>query len=87
MVCQLCWRTSDGTPVYAEPFESGSCTVILQGKQPANGVVFAVVCNRTYKYTSALLKKHFSYRIALGEGTDGTAPVTTKWFNYDQKVN
>ena len=86
LVCQLCWRTEDGTPVYAKPFENGSCTVSLKGKQPANGILFAVVCNRTYKYTSALLKKHFSYRIALGEGTDGTASVKTKWFNYDQKL-
>ena len=86
MVCQMCWRTEDGTPVYAQPFESGSCTVSLKGKQPANGVLFAVVCNRTYKYTPALLKKHFSYRIALGGGTDGTASVKTKWFNYDQKM-
>ena len=54
--------------------------------QPANGVLFAVICNRTYKYTSTLLKKHFSSRIALGEGTDGTASVKTKWFNYDQKL-
>jgi hypothetical protein len=86
MVCQLCWRTTDGAPVYAEPFEQGACTVSLQGKQPANGVIFAVVCNQTYKFTSALLKKHFSYRLALGEGADGTASIQTKWFNYDQKL-
>ena len=86
MVCQLCWRTTAGKPVYAEPFETGTCTVSLNGLEPANGVLFAVVCNRTYKYTSALLKKHFSYRLRLGEGTDGPASTSTRWFNYDQKL-
>ena len=88
MVCQLCWRTSDGTPEYAEPFEKGDCTVapLLEpdGTGPANGIVFAVVCNRTYKYTSDLRKKHFGYRLRV-EGAE-TASTGTRWFNYDQKL-
>ena len=84
MVCQLCWRTTDGTPVYSEPFEKDAFTVNLAGKAPANGVVFAVVCNRTYKYTAALRKKHFGYKLRV----EGARPASTKtrWFNYDQTL-
>ena len=85
MVCQLCWRTTDGAPVYAEAFEGGECTVSLKDKTPANGVIFAVVCNRTYKYTSALRKKHFAFKIKA-EGAE-PASTKTKWFNYDQKLD
>ena len=87
MVCQLCWRTTDGRPVYAEPFEHGECTVSLEGQQPANGVIFAVVCNRTYRFSSALLKTTYPYYLTLGEGTDGTASTQVRWFNYDQKLH
>ena len=86
MVCQLCWRTEDGTPVYAEAFTEGACAVSLEGRKPANGVLFAVVCNRSYKYNSSLRTKHFNYRIKLGTGTEGTASVKSKWFNYDRTV-
>ena len=84
MICQLCWRTTDGTPVYSKPFETGKCTVNLDGKSPANGVLFAVVCNRTYKYAAALRKKHFAYKVQV----EGAKPASTKtrWFNYDQNL-
>jgi hypothetical protein len=87
LVCQLCWRTTDGRPVYAQPFEDGDCTVSLAGQQPANGVIFAVVCNRTYRFKPVLLKTKYWYKLKLGEGTDGTASTQTKWFNYDQKLS
>ena len=87
LVCQLCWRTTDGRPVYAQPFDGGDCTVSLDGQQPANGVIFAVVCNRTYKFKPALLKLKYGYKLKLGEGTDGTASTQVKWFNYDQKLS
>ena len=86
MVCQLCWRTKDGSPVYAEPFESGDCMVSLEGKAPANDVIFAVVCNRTYKFSPTMRTKHFDYRLKLGEGAVSTASVSSKWFNYKNTV-
>ena len=54
---------------------------------PANGVIFCVPCNTDYIYTGdALRKKHFDYRIKLGEGALAIAASDVKWFMYEQNL-
>jgi hypothetical protein len=81
MTCQLCYRASDGTPVYSAPVSSGACSLRLD-KAPGKGVVIAVICNTDYKYIGEETRKaHFDYRLKLGTGITGTADIYTKWYN------
>lgn len=83
MTCQLCYRAKDGTPVYSTPVSSGTCRLQLD-KPPANDVVIAVVCNTDFIYKSdETRKKHYGYRLQLGEGISGTADIYSKWYDVD----
>ena len=65
MSCQLCYRTGDGTTVYGTPFSKGSYTMAFDSYKPVNNIVFAVVCNLDYVYTTDIRKNHFDYRLKL----------------------
>jgi hypothetical protein len=81
MSCQLCYRATDGTPVYSTPVISGTCSLRLD-KLPANNVVIAVVCNTDYKYLGEETRKaHYDYRLQIGTGISGVADIYTKWYD------
>ncbi len=83
MTCQLCYRASDGTPVYSAPVSSGPCSLRLD-KAPGKGVVIAVICNTDYKYLGDETRKaHYDYKLQLGAGVTGAADIYTKWYNVD----
>jgi hypothetical protein len=86
MTCQLCYRATDGTPVYSKPVSSGSCSLRLD-KAPGSNVVIAVICNTDYKYLGDTTRKaHYDYKLQLGTGVTGTADVNTKWYNVNLPV-
>lgn len=81
MSLQICYRATDGTPVYGVPVTSGEAALRLD-KTPTDNVVFAVICNTDYIYKGDETRKaHFDYRVTPGEGISGTADIYTKWYN------
>ena len=55
--------------------------------EPANGVVFCVVANTDYKYTGdSQRKKHWDYRIRLGEGALAVADQHQRWYFYENTI-
>lgn len=85
MSLQLCYRATDGVPVYGVPVSSGTATLRLD-KPPANGVVMAVVVNTDYKYLGdATRQAHHDYRLKPQAGVVGAAETTRKW--YDVKLD
>jgi hypothetical protein len=87
MTCQLCYRATDGTPVYSTPVSSGACSLRLD-KTPGSNVVIAVICNTDYKYLGDTTRKaHYDYRLQLGTGATGTADINTKWYNVNLPVS
>ncbi len=87
MSCQLCYRATDGTPVYSTPVTSGKCSLRLD-KAPNKNVVIAVICNTDYKYLGEETRKaHFDYRLKLVEGVSGAADIYTKWYDVDFPVD
>lgn len=85
MTCQLCYRATDGTPVYSQPVSSGVCRLKLD-KVPANNVVIAVICNTDYVFEGETTRKaHFDYRLQLVEGLS-KASVYKKWYDYKTPI-
>lgn len=83
---QLCYRATDGTPVYSYPVSSGECRLKLE-KPASNGVVIAVICNTNYIYEGEETRKaHYDYRLQLIEGISGKASVYQKWYDYNAKI-
>jgi len=81
MSLQLCYRATDGTPVYGVPVTSGKASLRLD-KAPANNVVFAVICNTDYKYLGdATRKAHYDYRLKKETGITAAADINKKWYN------
>jgi hypothetical protein len=86
MSCQLCYRTADGEAVYGQPVFGGECSLRLE-KAPANGIVFAVICNTDYIYKGEETRTaHHDYRLRLVTGVTGTADVNTKWYQWDRDL-
>jgi hypothetical protein len=86
MSCQLCYRAKDGTTVYSEPVYSGNCVLKLD-KEPANGVVIAVICNTSYIYEGEVTRKaHFDYTLQMGEGVVRKAGTNKKWYNWKDAI-
>jgi len=86
MSCQLCYRTTDGEAVYGQPVYGGECSLRLE-KAPANGIVFAVICNTDYIFKGELTRTaHHDYRLRLVTGVTGTADVNTKWYQWDRDL-
>ena len=88
MRAQLCYRTKDGRTYYSQPVMCGPMTLQWSATDaPANGVVFAVVCNTDYIYTGDEQRKHkWDYRLKMGEGAVGPASTTIKWYFYEQSL-
>lgn len=85
MSCQLCYRTKEGKTVYGEPFSEGSFRLDLSGERPANDVVFAIVCNTSYKYTNTIRKTRYDYRLKFSEGAV-LADIHKKWFDWKSEI-
>jgi len=86
MTCQLCYRTKEGEIVYSQLVYGGDCTLKLD-KTPANGVVFAVICNTDYVYNGEDTRKaHFDYRLKPGTGVDRTADIYQKWYDWTSNI-
>lgn len=86
MRAQLCYRTKDGRTFYSQPVRCGQMLLSWdEDSRPANDVVFCVVCNTDYIYVDdSTRKKHFDYRIRLGEGATAVASPEVKWYFYEQ---
>lgn len=86
MRAQLCYRTKSGKAYYSQPVHCGTLTIDISDK-PANGVIFCVVANTDYIYTGdAQRKKHWDYRIKLGEGALATASKDCRWYFYEKAI-
>jgi len=59
MSCQLCYWAADGAVMFGEPVLGGECSLNID-KQPANNVVFAVICNTDYLYEGERYEQHIS---------------------------
>ena len=83
MVAMLCYRTKQGRVYYSQPLE-GEGDVVMQLKAvPANNVVILVVCNTDYKYEGEeTRKRHFDYRLKMGDNVYQPAKAQIKWYNY-----
>jgi hypothetical protein len=82
MTCQLCYRSADGRAVYSTPVFGGDCSLRLD-PAPANGVIFAVICNTDYVYEGDSTREaHSDYRLKLIEGVTSAADINQKWFNW-----
>jgi len=87
MSLQLCYRSADGEPFYSNPVYGGDCSLRLE-KAPANGVIFAVICNTDYIYKGEETRTaHHDYRIRLVTGVTGTADVNTRWYQWDRDLS
>ncbi len=88
MLCQMCYRTRDGRTFYSQPVHCGKMKLTWNSSnKPANGVVFVVPCNTDYIYTGdEQRKKHWDYRIKLGEGAIAPASTMIKWYMYEQTL-
>ena len=87
MVCMLCYRTKQGRVYYSLPVEGeGDVVMKLQG-EPANKVVIAVIVNTDYLYQGdETRKKHFDYRLRMGENIYQPAKAQLKWYNYRSTI-
>lgn len=87
MRAQLCYRTKSGDIYYSQPVHCGTLTMDMTDAEPANGVIFCVVANTDYIYTGdAQRKKHFDYRIKLGENALATADPYKGWYFYENNI-
>ena len=87
MSCQLCYRTREGQAVYSAPVFGGDCSLKLD-LEPANNVVFAVICNTDYIYTGEETRKaHFDYRLQLVEGVIGTADIHKRFYDWTKTIS
>lgn len=83
----LCYRATDGTPVYSEPITGEGEVTLRLDKAPSstNGtqMVFAVVVNTDYQFTGNedIRTYHYNYKIKLGEGLSGVGDANTKYYN------
>ena len=83
MVCMLCYRTKRGRIYYSQPVSGDGDVIMKLKEEPANNVVIAVVCNTDYIYKGEeTRKKHFDYRLKMGENMYQPAKAQLKWYDY-----
>lgn len=87
MTLQICYRATDGTPVYSQPVFGEGTAILRLDKTPqaTNGtqMVFAVICNTDYQFTGNenIRTKHFKYTLKPEEGISGAGDAYTKWYS------
>ncbi len=83
----LCYRATDGTPVYSEPITGEGSVTLRLDKTPSSTsgtqMVFAVIVNTDYKFTGNenIRTKHFNYKLKLEEGLSGAGAANVKYHN------
>ena len=83
----LCYRATDGTPVYSEPITGEGKATLRLDKTPSstNGaqMVFAVIVNTDYQYTgnTGIRKLHYDYKLKLETGVSGAGAANVKYYN------
>ncbi len=83
----ICYRATDGTPVYSEPITGEGSVTLRLDKAPSTTsgtqMVFAVVVNTDYQYSGNedIRKNHYNYKIKLEEGLSGAGDANTKYYN------
>ena len=83
----LCYRATDGTPVYSEPITGEGSATLRLDKTPSstNGtpMVFAVIVNTDYQYTgnTGIRKLHYDYKLKLETGVSGAGAANVKYYN------
>ncbi|MCQ2105834.1 MAG: DUF4859 domain-containing protein [Fibrobacter sp.] len=83
----LCYRATDGTPVYSEPITGEGSVTLRLDKTPSSTsgtqMVFAVIVNTDYKFTGNenIRTKHFNYKLKLEEGLSGAGSANTRYHN------
>ena len=83
----ICYRATDGTPVYSEPITGEGSVTLRLDKTPSTTsgtqMVFAVVVNTDYQYSGNedIRKNHYNYKIKLEEGLSGAGDANTKYYN------
>ncbi len=88
MRAQLAYRTKDGRRFYSQPVLCGKLQMNwTEEDAPANGVVFCVVANTDYIYVNdATRKKHYDYRLKLGDGAAAFASKDIRWYFYERTL-
>ena len=87
MVCQLCYRSRRGKIYYSQPVEGEGDVVMKLQDVPANNVVMAVVCNTDYIYVNdETRKRHFDYRLKMGQNVYQPAKAQIKWYMHTQTL-
>lgn len=82
----LCYRATDGTPIYSEPITGEGAVTLRLSKTPSstNGspIVFAVVVNTEYQYSGNedIRKNHYGYKIKLESGIGGAGDANTAYY-------
>lgn len=90
----LCYRATDGTPIYSEPITGEGSVTLRLDKAPSstNGsqMIFAVAVNTEYNYSGNenIRKNHYGYKIKLESGISGAGDANTAYYrdfnlNYD----
>lgn len=83
----LCYRATDGTPIYSEPITGEGKATLRLDKTPSstNGsqMVFAVVVNTDYQYTgnTGIRKLHYDYKLKPEAGVSGAGAANIKYYN------
>ena len=83
----LCYRATDGTPVYSEPVTGEGSATLRLDKTPSstNGtqMIFAVIVNTDYQYTgnTGIRKLHYDYKLKLETGVSGAGAANVKYYN------
>ncbi len=82
----LCYRATDGTPVYSEPITGEGKATLRLDKTPSstNGsqMVFAVIVNTDYQYTgnTGIRKLHYDYKLKPEAGVSGAGAANVKYY-------
>ena len=83
----LCYRATDGTPIYSEPITGEGKVTLRLDKAPSstNGtqMIFAVVVNTDYKYTgnTKIRTLHYDYKLKPEAGVSGAGAANIKYYN------
>lgn len=87
MSIQLCYRTKDGKTFYSQPVYAGDCTISFAQGMPANGVIFAVICNTDYIFNGESTRTaKFNYKLKLEQGAIKTASIDKNWWDWKAVV-
>ncbi|WP_370479927.1 T9SS type A sorting domain-containing protein [Tamlana flava] len=83
---QLYYRTKAGATFYSQPVYAGDATISFDGGAPANGLIFAVICNTDYVFSEEARTSRFDYKLKLGTGARQAADVNLRWFNWEDTI-